>query len=403
MWRCRRNISASSTNREVTLITRFLLVAAAVLAPITLPAQNPPKSDSAAYPPKPAAPSLDFSGILFANYQYRTEDAADHANKFDVERAYLTFRLSAGERTSVRITTDLYQQTNAPGDAFYRGWAVRAKYAYLQYNYLTGPSVSAAARIGLLHTVFIEHDETFWPRWLGNSPTEKAGYFSSADAGIATSITLPKKSGEIYSTITNGPGYTSRETDRFKDFAARLTLTPFAYNESSLLRTVALSGWAYKGALASRFVNGGAGQVGTIGESLQRDRWGVHLGSATPRFTFGAQYAQRIDEGETGANTVGSPRAVIDSTGTLASAYAIVRPLMLMNPGRKHPLSLIGRWDRVTTNTDTEDAYDFFVAGAIWDFSSRASISLDYQETTSARGNPIAHGRTWFAHFVARY
>jgi hypothetical protein len=388
---------------EVTLITRSLLLAVLMLGPATLAAQNPPKADSAGYPPKPAAPSFDFSGIIFANYQYRTEDAADDANKFDVERAYLTFRVSAGERTSVRITTDLYQQTSSAGDAFYRGWAVRAKYAYLQYNYLTGPALNAAARIGLLHTVFVEHDETFWPRWLGNSPTEKAGYFSSADAGIATSITLPKKAGEIYSTITNGPGYTSREIDRFKDFAARVTLTPFASNESSALRTVALTGWAYKGALASRFVTGGPGQVGTVGESLQRDRWGVHVGSATPRFTIAAQYAQRIEEGETGANTAASPRVVTDSTGTLASVYAIVRPFMLMNAEKRHPLSLIGRWDRVTTNDDTDAAYDFFVAGAIWDFTSRASISLDYQETTAARGNPIAHARTWFAHFVARF
>ena len=388
----------------------FAVTAALFLVPWCMAAQEPAgrPPDSAAAPAKPeatkpATPALDFSGIIFANYQYRTDNGARDANKFDVERAYLTFRVPAGERTSVRITTDLYQQTTSGSDAFYRGWAVRAKYAYLQYYYINGADWRAYARLGLLQTIFIEHDEQFWPRWIGNSPTEKAGYFSSADAGISTTISLPRKLGEIYSTLTNGPGYTSREIDRFKDVAARLTLTPWASNADGLLKTLSLSAWAYKGALASRFVSGGTGQVGTVGDALQRDRWGIHLASATRPLTFGVQYAQRIEEGEAGSNTIAAPRVLIDSTGTLASAYALLRPLALIGSSSSSPLSLLGRWDRVNTNTDNDDAYDFFVAGIVWDFSSKASFALDYQETMAVSGNPIAPQKTWFAHFVARF
>ena len=350
-----------------------------------------------------AAPSLDFSGTIFANYQYRGERAAQSANKFDVERAYLTFRMPAGDRASVRITTDLYQQTTAGSDSYYRGWSLRAKYAYLQYDYLKGAAWRASARIGLLHTVVIEHDETFWPRWIANSPTERAGFFSSADAGMANTVTLPRGKGEIYSTVTNGPGYTSRETDRFKDVATRVTVRPWAGIASSPLRGVALSAWGYKGALASRFANGGTGQVGTVGDALRRDRWGVHAGSATPRLTVAAQYGSRIDEGEAGLNTPSSPREVTDSTGTVVSAYAIARPFNSRGPSRPHPLSLLLRYDRVTTNTRTDDAYDFVIGGAIWDLSSRLSVALDYQEATSREGSPVAPTRTWFAHFVARF
>jgi hypothetical protein len=134
--------------------------------------------------------------------------------------------MPAGERTSIRFTSDPYQQTTSGSDSYYRGWTVRAKYAYLQYNYLNGSEWKALARVGLLHTVFI--DEQFWARWISPTPTEKAGYFASADAGLATSVTLPAKLGELYATVTNGPGYTSRETDRFKDYAARLSITPWA-------------------------------------------------------------------------------------------------------------------------------------------------------------------------------
>ena len=345
---------------------------------------------------------LDFSGIVFANYQYRGESSAKSANKFDVERAYLTFRMPAGDRASVRITTDLYQQTSSGSDSYYRGWTVRAKYAYLQYNYLDGKAWRGSARLGLLHTVFIEHDESFWPRWITNSPTERAGFFSSADAGIANTITLPDGLGEVYSTVTNGPGYTSRETDRFKDVATRVTVRPLAKQESNPLRSLAVSAWGYKGAIASSFVNGGTGQSGPVGDALRRDRWGIHAGLSTPRVTFGAQYAVRVDEAEQGLNTPASPRLVVDSTGTVASAYTLIRPFR--SAGSKvHPLSVLARFDRVTTSTESDAAYDFVIGGLVWDLSNRLSMSVDYQEATPREGAPIVPTRTWYAHFVARF
>ncbi len=392
---------------EILLTLPRLVAALLLLVPSFVGAQTGPPSlpDTARTPaakPPALTPPIDFSGIIFAHYQYRGDAAAESANRFDVERAYLTFRMSAGDKTSIRITTDLYQQTTPGSDAYYRGWSVRAKYAYLQYNYLTDSNWRAYARLGLLQTVLIEHDEAFWPRWIGNSPTERAGFFSSADAGIANSVTLPGKKGEVYSTISNGPGYTSRETDRFKDFATRVTLTPWASVTASPLRTLALSAWGYKGATASRFVGGGVGQRGSVGEGLARDRWGVHAASAAPALTMAVQYASRREEGENGSNTQASPRAVIDSTGTLLSAYALVRPVMLRRD-KLHPLSILARYDRVTTNTDSDARYDVVIAGIIWDLTSKASISLDYQEATPVRGSPVSATKTYFAHFVARF
>jgi hypothetical protein len=387
--------------------------AVTVLFPCFLTAQTypaPPSRDSARDTAKakpavtpPAAP-LDFSGTLYANYQYRGEKGpAKASNKFDVERVYLTFRLPAGTHTSVRVTTDVFQQTTPGNDNFYRGWVVRAKYAYLQYNYLNGREWKANARIGLLHTVFIDYDEQFWPRWISATPTERAGYFSSSDAGIANTLTLPRKLGELYATITNGPGYTSRETDRFKDYSARLTLTPWASDAASVLKTVGLTGWIYRGATASKFVTAGPGEIGPIGSALDRDRWGVHGVWNDPRFVLGAEYASREEEGETGLNTLASPQQVTDSTGTLAAGYAIVRPFAFADNAKWSPLSLIARFDRVTTNTDRDWKYNVVIGGIIWDFSKRASFSFDYQETTPVEGAPIAPTKTYFAHFVARF
>jgi hypothetical protein len=378
---------------------------AAVLAfPLAAAAQaTPPSSPDTAKKSAPQVPPLDFSGTLFANYQYRGDAGpAQSSNRFDVERVYLTFRIPAGERTSVRVTTDLFQQTTPGNDSYYRGWTVRAKYAYLQYNYLNGPDWKANARVGLLHTVFIDYDEQYWPRWVALSPTDRAAYFSSADAGIATTLSFPDKLGELYATITNGPGYTSRETDRFKDYAARVTITPWAANTTSMLKAVALTGWIYRGATASKFVDGGTGQIGRVGSALDRNRWGVHVGRIDPRFTFGAEYASRQEEGELGSNTVASPRSVVDSTGALVSGYGVLRPFN-GEAGKPHPLSLIARYDRVTTNTDKDSRYNVFIGGAAWDLSSKASMSLDYQANEPVSGSPIARSHTWFAHFVARF
>lgn len=386
------------------MTARLLAVAVAIAIPALLSAQAPPSSaskDSAAPQPK-ASPTLDFSGTIFSNFQYRADDGPARAsNKFDLERVYLTFRMPAGDRASIRVTTDVFQQASSGNDAYYRGWTIRAKYAYLQYDYLNGPGWRANARVGLLHTVFIDYDEQYWPRWISTSPTDRAGYFASADAGIATTVSMPKKMGDVYLTVTNGPGYTSRETDRFKDYAARITLAPWS-TTASPLKGVALTVWGYKGATASKFVDGGEGQVGSVGDALDRDRWGIHLGNLNPRLTLGVEYASRREDGETGSNTLALPRVVMDSTGTLISAYGTVRPFRLSS-SKPHPLSLVARYDRVNVNTDTDSKYDVIIGGLIWDLSSKLSASVDYQENKPVDGAPVSPSRTWFAHFVARF
>ncbi|HUF64704.1 MAG TPA: hypothetical protein VMM17_01895 [Gemmatimonadaceae bacterium] len=346
--------------------------------------------------PTPAdTPRVSVSGIIFANYQYRIHPAGGD-NRFDLDRAYLTASGPLGNRVSFRVTTDVFQQQR---DTVNRSWQVRAKYAYGQYDYSRSAAWPAWVRLGILQTVFIEHDESYWPRWLSSSPTDRQGFFSSADAGVSTLIGLPGRRGEIYGTITNGPGFGSREIDRFKDYAARLSLTPFAAQRENPLRTLVFTAWGYKGAVASRFVNGGAEQQGPVGESLRRDRWGVFTAVAHPRVTASVQYAIRTDEGEAGSNTLSDPRIVIDSSGSLTAAYLLVRPFSGM-AGR---LSLVARLDRVNLNRETGRHHDLVIAGLIWTLSSRAAVALDFQGNYPRAGSATAPLRTVFLHTVARF
>ncbi|MGI9091835.1 MAG: hypothetical protein ACR2GG_12165 [Gemmatimonadaceae bacterium] len=364
--------------------------------------------------PKPApqatvAVPINFSGILFGSYQYHAETANKDQNRFDLERAYLTFRMPAGDRASIRVTGDVFQQTSSTNgaDSYYKGWVLRAKYAYLQYDFVQGKKSTdwaAVARIGLVHTMFIDHEENFWPRWLSQVPVERAGYFSSADAGLATIVTIPNKYGELYAAITNGPGYASRETDRFKDYQARLTLTPLGKSDLTYLRTLAVDGWVYRGAIASKFVNGGTGQIGPVSGGLDRNRYGVFAGIRDPRLTIGLDYAQRSDGGEgKSLNTLLSPRTVADSTGRLLSAYAVVKPFQMVNAKSSIPLGIVARFDNVKPNTSSDAHYNTEIAGLTWDLSKKTAISLDYQEQTPQGTTGIPATKVYYLHWVATF
>ncbi|HEY2374947.1 MAG TPA: hypothetical protein VGH98_03135 [Gemmatimonadaceae bacterium] len=361
-------------------------------------------------------PPIDFSGVIYSNFQYRVDQRAKNFNKFDLERAYLTFRMPAGDRASIRITTDVYQQQNTPADQYYQGWAIRLKYAYLQYNYITGGpnDFTAVARMGSLHTVVIDHEENFWPRWISQTDVERAGLFSSADIGAATLLTLPSKAGEIYAVISNGPGYGSREMDRFKDPQVRLTLTPLANSKAGIFKTWAISPWYYKGLVASPFVNSAAPPTtnGPIGTGLDRDRWGVFTGIRDPRIQMGAQYASFKGQGQTGLNTPASPAVTVDSSGHLLSGFIVAKPLALFDTAFTR-LNLVARYDRVTTNTNysPEAQYHVFIGGIFFDLNRRCAVSVDYQEQLSdnypvvgaATITPTQPLRTWFVHMVANF
>ena len=376
-----------------------------LLLPVGVVAQQPADTTKPAAPP-PATVSIpvDFSGVIYANFQYRGDEGAPNpTNKFDLERAYLTFRMPAGDRASIRITADVFQQATAPQDAFYRGWVVRAKYAYLQYDLIKGARWNANIRGGLLHNVVIDHMEQFWPRWISQTPVERNGWFSSADAGVATLWSFPNKWGEFYATIVNGPGYSSREVDRFKDYAARLTLTPLSNWDNKVLKTFALTGYTYVGAVASQFVSGGAGQIGPIGLSMPRTRAGVFAGLRDPRFAAGVEWDTRKDARETGANTVVAPRAEIDSTGRLLAGFAVIKPFQLLNEKSTFPLGVVGRWDRFKPNTDLDGYVNIVIAGLTWDLTKKTALSLDYQEQTPHTGAVIAATKTYFLHLVANF
>jgi hypothetical protein len=202
--------------------------------------------------------------------------------------------------------------------------------------------------------------------------------------------------------VMNGSNYTAAENDRFKDYAARFSYTPFA-NDSGFLRTLAITPWYSKGSAASAFFNGGVGQVGPVTEGVQKDRRGLFVGVRDRRLTGGVEFAQRIEGVEGGLNTVGFPRTLRTRTSDLLSGFALVRPAELFDPKKRSRLGLFGRFDKFDFDNVTNVSNRVTWLGAFWDLNARATFTLDYQELRPKTGAVTIPQKTVFMHWVAYF
>jgi hypothetical protein len=348
---------------------------------------------------KPVAPALEFSAWLFGDYQYESDATAkaanggSAANKFDIGRAYLTAKGPLGDRASFRLTTDIKQ---GAGTDSYRGWFVRLKYAFLQYDYMkpNAQGASAFARIGVLHTVVIDHEENFWPRYFAQASLEKYGFLSSADIGVSTGIALPNRIGEIYADVVNGTGYDNPENNKYKDVQARLTITPLAQT-TSILKTLAITPWFSYGGNASVFLNDPANPVR---ERLRKDRYGIFVGNKDRRFTFGGEYAERKDGADENASDAALDR-IVETSGRLYDAFVIARPFERSRPDNRQSFGLVARYDHWTPNADLDGYAQFILAGIFWEPTRKVALALDYQSLTPRGGLAGSKTSSMFLHW----
>lgn len=361
--------------------------------------------------------SVDVSGLIFGNFQYHVEPGPDpvtdeqvraglERDQFAIERIYLTVRSTLTPRTSVRATAEVHNSSS--------GYALRAKYAYLDYRFLDRKATTAFVRAGLLQNIMVDHEESFWPRYVGNAPLARADYFSSSDLGLAVGATLPHQWGDVYAEVVDGRGYqgVGSADDRFKDFGARVTLTPFAGSPAAgVLRGLTISPWYYKGDTASVFgpnskLAAAPGYLGPLSVGRQRDRYGLFAAWSDPRLVLAVSMARRRSEIESGANTPASPVTTTTRTGELLGAFAIVRPLAFVDSAARSPFAVVLRYDHDDANTAVAGYTRYIVAGVTYDLTRDIAVGLDYQETMPQDGQPPIRSnlrQIYFARFQAKF
>ena len=344
-------------------------------------------------------------GVIFSHFRYGGDSAHRSTNRFDIERAYIDVRAPLGRQLSARVTADVFQQADTARAGFYSGWAFRAKYAYLQYD-VPGDSgspygLAGFGRFGMIGTVIVEVVDEHWPRFISKSPVDRYGLMSTADAGAGIQVRTSREHAELYATVTNGEGYQRGETDRFKDYAARLRIRPLA-SSPGWARRFSITPWVSVGDRGSRFASG-PGTVEPVARGLDRRMWGVFAGLPARAFTIGAEYAQRLDETESADTLVDVQPAFADRTVKVLSGFAVVRPFALLDSSAAIPLGLVARYDRLTSTAMPDADAAVVIAGLLWDVGERASLALDYQEESPQGGYPLPSTRTWFLHTSVRF
>jgi hypothetical protein len=129
-----------------------------------------------------------------------------------------------------------------------------------------------------------------------------------------------------------------------------------------------------------------------------------------------AEYAQRHDGGEAGANTAVSPRSVTETTGRVLSGFTVIRPFAFINASGKSPLGLVARYDRVSPTVSSSNrspapapssSYHNLIGGLFYDVNTKVQIALDYQESLATSNGvsspPPAQSKGYYAHFVVNF
>jgi hypothetical protein len=385
----------------------FLTFVAAALPAVAIAQQTPATPATPATPTTAASTGttvtptasvpIEFSGLLFPQFSYGGPkgNGTRSASQFQLERAYLTVKAKIGDRTSLRLTSDVFR----PGGN--SGYTMRVKFAYLQYDYWVNGEgfmgTNAQLRLGMQQTVINETEESFWPRYVAKLAIERAGFFSPVDLGASTTISFAKHKAELFAEVTNGPGFTTAENDRFKDYSVRLTLTPFG---GTATQGLVLAPWFYKGTVASA-LEPSAGR--------KHDRAGIFAGFKAPAFMLGGHFASSTNENE---RVVPAGVATEDRSGKVVSLYTHLKPFAMMNPLGTKAWGVLLRWDHVSG----DNAYipnngdfpvvegKFIVAGITHDVNSKLSWALDYQQQSpNGALAPALDLRTYNLHVSAAF
>jgi hypothetical protein len=283
------------------------------------------------------APTVTVGGVGYAQFAYYPADTANHANNFDVTRAYINVIGRFGQGILIRVTPDIYRV--ADGSLSYR-----LKYGFVQW---TPDSGAIAFKLGLLNTPYVEWEEQLWDyRMQGTIAMDRNGYLSSSDLGFLVDGSWGNEAVSMSAGVINGENYNRPLGDKGKDLTARVSVRLMATDETSRTGGLRLTGYGHTGK--------------PTGGGVRQRLLGV-LSYRSKMLTLAGVGAVTRDSAPT---TPVTP----ERKGRVLSGFGVLR----VPPS--HRLQFMGRVDSVDPDTDADD-----------DRQTRFIVGIGYQLTPNLR------------------
>jgi len=184
-------------------------------------------------PPPDDNPSVRVGGTLFADFTQTIEPTITDAggatvspSAFNVSRAYINVQGQLNHLFAFRITPDIVRETGS-GSSIAGSMTLRLKYGYVQMNLDDWLWRGTYVRAGMIQTPYVDFEETVYRyRFQGSTFTDREGYLTSSDYGVAARTLLPRGYGEIYGGVFNGDGFTRADPNDQKAVEVRATIRP---------------------------------------------------------------------------------------------------------------------------------------------------------------------------------
>lgn len=241
--------------------------------------------------------NVRMSGLFLGSWSIDLGPEAASNNRFELNRAYVTFSGALSERVSGRITTDAIREDGEELE-------VRLKYAYAAYRPKDTP---VTIRFGLTHTPFLEYEEALWEhRMQGSVPADRLKYMTTSDLGVSAEGGWgPGDRLQVTAGVYNGEGWTLGEGDSGKDVMARVTFRLAASDDTGPLGGLRITGY---------------GQTGSpVGGGVRRRGLGM-LSWRSRQFTLATQFLATRDRSDGGTGVAGPVK-----DGTLFNSFAVVK------------------------------------------------------------------------------
>jgi hypothetical protein len=196
-----------------------------------------------------AAQAADLGALIFCDYTHEAPASGEHAGRFQTARAYLTLTGRPAETLGYRLQLDVgalktYTLAaedagaviDADGDTLgLRTYSLSGRdgayFAYLKSAHVVWTTAAGRWTFGLQPlNMFNVPENTFGHRFLSKALMDEYKWSSSADMGVG----YARKLGDRFSTSllwTNGAGYKSPETDKYKKLSLQVVAGEIALNK----------------------------------------------------------------------------------------------------------------------------------------------------------------------------